>query len=492
MTLGDVHSRLNRRRLLVLGLSGLTGVGALAACGGTSSTTNGPAAATNPAAPATAPTAATSARSSAATTAASTTASAKATASVSRKAGELLITSWNNPSNGATIDYIGENAKAFGTKHPDIPVTFDQLGANYEDKVLAQAAGGTPPDVIQQGGRDFGLYVTKGVLLALDTFIARDHYDVSDFYPITMQLTTWKQKVYGLPDDLNLLGLYYNKDLFDKASVQYPPTDWGAKGWSWQDFEDVARKLTVTSSGQVSQFGANIGYGTTSFATALWSYGGAYLNQGWTTCTMDQQQAIAAMQFMQDLLLKDKSQPSPADLQKDSSNKRYFDGNVAMYVAGAYFSNPASQSIKSFAWDVAALPSGSAGPFSVTGGSQGSSWSVTTGSKLQDQAWQLVQWMAGPESQTVLAEHGWIPGRKSVGTQVYLSAKSPPLHKKVFVDATEHVKMIPLIPDWTDIDSAVSKQMANLWLGSKSAQDVGAAITQQVNGLLKQLPADQR
>jgi multiple sugar transport system substrate-binding protein len=198
------------------------------------------------------------------------------------------------------------------------------------------------------------------------------------------------------------------------------------------------------------------------------------------------------MQYVQDLLLKDKVLPSPADLTKQGSNPRFFGGTVAMRIAGAYFSNPASQSIKSFTWDVAALPTGPAGAFSVTGGSQGSSWSIATGSKQQDNAWKLVQWMAGKESQTVLGEHGWIPGRKSAGFQVYLASKALPPNKKVFVDATDHVKAIPLIADWSDIDKAVGKQLANLWAGTKSTQDVASAMTQQVNGLLAQLPADER
>jgi len=66
----------------------------------------------------------------------------------------------------------------------------------------------------------------------------------------------------------------------------------------------------------------------------------------------------------------------------------------------------------------------------------------------------LVQWIAGPQSQTVLAQHGWIPGRMSVGLSTYLSSPMLPPSKKVFTDATEHVKAIPLIADWSDIDSA--------------------------------------
>jgi multiple sugar transport system substrate-binding protein len=368
------------------------------------------------------------------------------------------------------------------------------VSGSYDDKILTNVAGGTPPDVFLQGGRDFGTFVTKGVLLDLTPLIARDHYDTSDFFAVCMQLTTWKGKVYGLPDDLNLLGLYYNKDLFDKAGVPYPTTTWGAPNWSWQDFEDTARKLTVASGGQATQYGADFGgYGTTAIAPVIWSYGGDFLDANWTKSLMDQPQAESAISYLQTLVVKDKVMPSPADLAKQGSNPRFFGGSVAMRVAGAFFSNTATQSIKSFSWDAAALPSGPSGAFSATGGSQGSSWSVAAAGKQQDDAWQLTQWMASPASLTTLTEHGWIGARKSIGTSsVYLDPKQLPAHRKVFVDATDHIKIIPLIADWSDLNTAMSKGLTGVWTGTTTPQDAGNAIAQQVNGLLKQLPADER
>ena len=146
------------------------------------------------------------------------------------------------------------------------------VSVSDDDKILTNVAGGTPPDVVLQGGRDFGLFVSKGVLQDLSALIARDHYDTSDFFAVCMQLTTWKGKVYGLPDDLNLLGLYYNKDLFDKAGVPYPPMTWGAPNWTCQDFEDTARRRTLTTRGQTPQNGADsVGYYRTGSAPRTWA-----------------------------------------------------------------------------------------------------------------------------------------------------------------------------------------------------------------------------
>jgi multiple sugar transport system substrate-binding protein len=502
------YSSTTRRRLL---LAALTGVGALAltACGSTATGTAATGAVTtgagSPAATTSAATSSAATASSAtvaggsataATTAQPATASSTTAASadaVKPGAKELRIT-WFSAGSAAGVDYFGVNAQAFTTKNPGTTISIEPVSGSYDDKILTNVAGGTPPDVFLQGGRDFGLFVSKGVLLDLSPLIARDHYDTGDFFAVCMQLTTWKGKVYGLPDDLNLLGLYYNKDLFDKAGVAYPPTTWGAPNWSWQDFADTARKLTVTSGGQATQYGADFGgYDPTGIAPVIWSYGGDFLDQNWTKSLMDQPAAESAVSYLQTLVVKDKVAPTPADLAKQGSNPRFFAGAVGMRVAGAFFSNPASQSIKSFSWDVAALPSGPAGAFSATGGSQGASWSVAVGSTQQDDAWQLTQWMASPASLTTLTEHGWIGARKSIGTSsVYLDPKQLPAHRKVFVDGTDHIKIIPLIADWSDLNTAMSKGLAGVWTGATTPQDAGNAIAQQVDGLLKQLPADQR
>ena len=488
---------LTRRQVLGAVAAG-AGLLALSACGSsatgaTSTTTAG----TTSAAPVTsAATSAAATRSSTglATAQRATSSSTAASAAAAKPSAKVLRITWFGAGTTKGIDYFGLNAKAFATKNPTYSISIEPAGAKYDDKVLTDVAGGTPPDVFLQGGRDFGLFVSKGVLQDLSALIARDHYDTSDFFAVCMQLTTWKGKAYGLPDDLNLLGLYYNKDLFDKAGVAYPPTAWGAPNWTWQDFEETARKLTVTKGGTTAQFGADFGgLDPTGIAPVIWSDGGDYLDKNWTRSLMDQPQAETAIGYLQTLVVKDRVIPSPADLAKQGSNPRLFAGTIGMRVAGAYFSNPASQSIKSFSWDVAALPSGPAGAFSATGGSQGASWSLAAAGKQQDAAWQLTQWMASPQSLTTLTEHGWIGARKSIGTSsVYLDPKRLPAHRKVFIDGTNHIKIIPLIADWSDINTAMSKGLAPVWAGTATPQDAGSAIAQQVDGLLKQLPASER
>ena len=58
-------------------------------------------------------------------------------------------------------------------------------------------------------------------------------------------------KQYGLPKDMDTVGVWYNKTLFDAAKVKYPADD-----WTWADFQEAAAKLTDPDKGVLRHRGA--------------------------------------------------------------------------------------------------------------------------------------------------------------------------------------------------------------------------------------------
>ena len=57
---------------------------------------------------------------------------------------------------------------------------------------------------------------------------------------------------YGLPRDLNVVGLYYNKAMFDAAGIPYPD-----ETWDWDKLVEVGKQLTLDAdgNGQPEQWG---------------------------------------------------------------------------------------------------------------------------------------------------------------------------------------------------------------------------------------------
>ena len=63
--------------------------------------------------------------------------------------------------------------------------------------------------------------------------------DTADFNGTIEQLTTDDGNFYAVPFRSDFWVLYYNKDLFDAAGVEYPSND-----MTMEDYDALARKMT--------------------------------------------------------------------------------------------------------------------------------------------------------------------------------------------------------------------------------------------------------
>ena len=78
----------------------------------------------------------------------------------------------------------------------------------------------------------------------------------------------------------NPICLYYNKDMFDAAGIEYP-TD----SWTWDDLMEAAQKLTVQSEdGSYEQSGFNAQNWAYAVLTYLESLGLNFMNEDGTEC----------------------------------------------------------------------------------------------------------------------------------------------------------------------------------------------------------------
>ena len=121
----------------------------------------------------------------------------------------------------------------------------------YWDKLQTSIAGGDAPDVFAMDGPLFPDYQTRDVLLDLKPFIDRDGYDLGQLADQAVADFTTPDGQFGLPRDLNVVALYYNKAMFDAAGIPYPDDT-----WDWAKLTDVAKQLTLRdASGKTTQWG---------------------------------------------------------------------------------------------------------------------------------------------------------------------------------------------------------------------------------------------
>ena len=156
---------------------------------------------------------------------------------------------WGSPAEIKTHQRV---ADAFMVSHPDIEVIiWGQPWGDYFTKLKTLWAAGDKegiPDVLFLS--PVVTYAGQGVLEPLDPFIKASGYDTSDYWPSLLQFGILKGTIYGLPRDIGLEVLYYNKDIFDEAGVDYP-----TNFWTWDDLKLASSKLSrITSSGRVQRY----------------------------------------------------------------------------------------------------------------------------------------------------------------------------------------------------------------------------------------------
>lgn len=122
------------------------------------------------------------------------------------------------------------------------------------DKILAQIAGGTPPDVIMMGSDIAAAWARKGsALRPLDEALKRDKIDPAKvFYPALAQMARAGGRYSGLPQltATDRAYLFMNRDVVAAAGLD---TQKGPQ--SWDELEAWSQKLTKREGSELSQIG---------------------------------------------------------------------------------------------------------------------------------------------------------------------------------------------------------------------------------------------
>jgi multiple sugar transport system substrate-binding protein len=155
-------------------------------------------------------------------------------------AGSANITFWTGFTErelGVMKDVVADFEKA----HPNIHVKV--VGGISDDKIVAAIRGGNAPDVAHSfdAGAYAGAYCGNGAWIDLADYMKRDGVSEDIFPSVTRKYSQFEGTRCALPMLADAYGLYYNKDMFAKAGLSAPPK-------TASELMDYAKKLTVRSS----------------------------------------------------------------------------------------------------------------------------------------------------------------------------------------------------------------------------------------------------
>lgn len=157
---------------------------------------------------------------------------------------------WLVRSNPDLIEWEHRVIEEFEAEHPNIQVRLQVIPqGEIDQKLQTMIAGGNVPDVWSPNWADsgFGTYYGLGALKNLSPLIEQDPDIIDGIDDSLIDIYTMDDGVYGLPILSMGSFVYYNKDLFDEAGLEYPPTDWDDKSWDWDKMIEYGQAITDKS-----------------------------------------------------------------------------------------------------------------------------------------------------------------------------------------------------------------------------------------------------
>jgi multiple sugar transport system substrate-binding protein len=384
---------------------------------------------------------------------------------------------WGSPEELAVWQTIVDE---FQTQHPDISVNVDVSDwESYWDKLRTLYAGGTPPDVFAMDAPLYPDWQSRDVLLNLQPYLDQDPTFLEGFYPVTLEAYKRDDGYYGLPRDFQTVTLFYNKDMFDAAGVDYPTDE-----WTMDDLRSAAQSLTKDNDGDgvTDQwgFGTDLWDMELFWSEAIWSYGGEVINPDYTQTLLGEGKAVDAWNFIAEMVLTDKSVPDP-DQSAQFGGDPFAAGVAAMTTIGHWV--VPQYALLDFQWDVAPMPAGPEGRVTSV---NSAGFVIAKDSKNPDAAWEFVKFATSQAGQTRLTELGFaLPVLQSVAeSPAYLEQKSAPINHKVFLDALEYARPKPTFRGYEEWATAVGDGLYNVWIGDMSISDALAEIVPAADEVL--------
>ena len=175
----------------------------------------------------------------------------------------LLAGCSNKQDSAAGVTRITYNCAANAMEVKDlqkeIPRLADSAGVEIvlqpftgQEKLYAMMAAGQPPDIFYTNTVIRDRLAAEGRLLDMRTVSARDPFTARLWPDVYRQGFSADSGLYSIGNWSFTAGVYYNKDLFDRAGLRYPDT-----AWTWNDLLTAAKKLTIDANhdGEPEQYG---------------------------------------------------------------------------------------------------------------------------------------------------------------------------------------------------------------------------------------------
>lgn len=210
------------------------------------------------------------------------------------------------------LDGFNASQDTYTASHVYVPFS------DYEKQLTLGVASGELPDIVIMDGCGMASFIS------MDLFgdISDVEINWDEYIPGPLESTMMDGKHYGIPFATNCTALYYNKDMFDAAGIDYPD-----ENTTWDEFREMAKALTKDGVYGFGNAGTNTDEGTFQCLQWLYTAGGSYT---------DIEPGVDAYKLMQEMIEEGSWAKDVVNWTQSDVNNNFKAGNLAMQQNGPW------------------------------------------------------------------------------------------------------------------------------------------------------------
>ncbi len=365
------------------------------------------------------------------------------------------ITFMNYSSSGANEDNLQKMIDAFTDKNPNIKVKVLTYGfGDYFQQLATNVAGGTFADVFELNIENFRAYANKGVISPFE------NVDTSKVHPTTLEAFKVDGIQYGLPTKFSNVVMIYNKDLFDKAGVEYPNKD-----WTWEDELKAAQKIRELGD---DYFGVYRAIQTWEFYKTVAQNGGSMMNKEQTEFTLNSVENIEALTNMIDRINKYNVTPNKDQMGGMGDWDLFKSGRLGMLVTGIWAFPDFTENCD-FNWDIVVEP----GMKQKATHFFSDAIVVSDNSENKEAAMKFAAFISGSdEAAKIRLEANWdLPVALTDEVKGIYLKTTPPDNKQAVIDSLEYLVMPPSLENFNQVADILGGYLEQALAGNMSPKE---------------------
>lgn len=382
--------------------------------------------------------------------------------------GDVTITYTNFISNGGNEQNLQKIVDAFEKENPGITVDVTTLPyGDYGTALQTDLAAGTVSDVFDLEYAQYAQFQANGVLAPLE-ITNGDDYRASVLEAYQTDGTN-----YALPSSFSTVVLYYNKDLFDAAGLEYPTND-----WTWAEVQAAGEAITDKATGV---WGVHQPVSFYEFYKVLAQNGGEFLDDSGTKVAFNSPEGIEAAKWLVDK--NGTIMPTVEDGQgtPDFDTNLFKEGKLGMMYSGIWVFGALADATP--AWDISIDPGNTQQASALFSNGIG----VSATSKNTEAATKFASFLTSSDIMVeTRLDAGWElpPISDDAKLAAYLE-KGDPANRQAVFDSLDGVALPPVVAKGqTEMQDIMTEELVEAQAGRKTVEQALKDAEERINAAI--------